>query len=315
MDVSFVIVNWNTKDLTLKCIRSIIATKSAYSQEIIVVDNASGDGSVDAIKNEYPSVTVLSNGINLGFAKANNMGIERSTGRYICLVNSDVEVFADTVSFIIGYMESNLGVGIVGPRILFPDLTLQNSCRKYPNLWTKFCETAALNRIFPKTAIFSGEHMTHFAHDRFKKLESMAGCFMLIRREALSNVGLFDEQYFIYSEETDLCKRMNAAGWGIVFLPEVSVIHHHGASSSQDPQRFSIEQQKSLMKYWRKHHSFSSLACLFLLLLMHHSIRYALLSMRQTRTSEEKVAALRRIEKHRESLKELFTPGSLGKNK
>lgn len=306
MDVSIVIINWNTRNLVLKCIKSVIDAGSGYTREIIVVDNASTDGSAEAISKAYPDVMVVRNAVNLGFARANNIGIERSKGRYICLVNSDVEVFAETIPGMITYMEKNPGVGIVGPRILFPDRTLQNSCRKYPSLWTKLCETFALNKLIPMSEIFSGEHMSYFAHDRQKKVESIAGCFMFVRKEAITKAGAFDEQFFIYSEETDLCKRFNQEGWNIVYLPEISIIHHHGASSSKDPLRFTLEQQRSVIRYWKKHHSYSSNACLISLLFFHHAVRYLWWFISYVAAPKKRVATRQRMIRHRACINALL---------
>lgn len=309
-DVSVIIVNWNTRDLVLRCIRSVIETRGAYGQEIIVVDNASSDGSAEAIENDYPDVLVVRNAENLGFARANNIGIKKSRGRYICLVNSDVQVLDGTIKYLLEYMEKNTSVGVVGPTILWPDMTLQDSCRRFPTLWTKFCETFALHRIFPHSALLSGEQMAYFAHDRITMVESLAGCFLMIRRDALEEVGLFDEQYFIYSEETDLCKRFREAGWQILFLPDVSAIHNQAASSAKDPVKYALLQQQSLLKYWRKHHSRLSLVCLYLLLMTHHSLRYAWASMQRTLSPSKRENASKRIEQHRRSLKALFISGS-----
>ena len=310
-DVSLVIVNWNTKDLVLKCIKSAIDTGGAYAQEIIVVDNASGDDSVEAIKRDYPDVIVIRNEENCGFARANNIGIGKSKSRYVCLVNSDVQVLGRTIGYLIDYMDQNPRVGIAGPKILWPDMTLQDSCRKFPTLWTKLCETVALNRLFPNSSVFSGEHMQFFAHDRIMKVDSLAGCFMMIRKTALKEVGLFDEEYFIYSEETDLCKRCSAHGWDIEFLPEVCVVHHHAASTAKDPVRFAVEQQRSLLKYWRKHHSLLSRACIYVLLFLHHAVRYTAGYLIYAVSPAVKDKAARNMEQHRESLKALFSPNPL----
>jgi GT2 family glycosyltransferase len=310
-EVSLVIVNWNTMDLVLKCIKSAIDTGGACAHEIIVVDNASEDDSVDAIKRDYPDVIVIRNEKNYGFAKANNIGIKKSKGRYVCLVNSDVQVLGRTIGYLIDYMDKNPRVGIVGPKILWPDMTLQDSCRKFPTLWTKLCEAVALNRLFPNSSVFSGEHMQFFAHDKIKKVDSLAGCFMMIRQAALKDAGLFDEQYFIYSEETDLCKRFRAAGWDIVFLPEVSVVHHHAASTAKDPVRFAVEQQRSLLKYWKKHHSLPARACFLSLVFIHHAVRYASGLCIYAIATKRKDIAAQRMAQHRESLKALFSPDPL----
>jgi GT2 family glycosyltransferase len=298
-DVSFIIVNWNTKDLVLQCIDSLLSKKGNYTQEIIVVDNASVDGSSDAIKEKYPEVQLIQNSQNLGFAKANNIGIKKSKGMYVCLLNSDIQVLDNTISFMINFMNNHKEVGLSGPRILWPDMTLQHSCMNYPSIRTQVCETLSFNRIFPHTALFSGEYMTFFNHDRLIKVDWLIGCFMLIRREVLETVGLLDELFFIYSEETDLCKRMHEAGWNIVFLPEVSAIHHNASSSSKNPIRFSAEQRLSALKYWKKHRALPVRVVFLMLLLFHHSTRLVICYLIQmlNKANRKDIDAL--IEKHR----------------
>jgi GT2 family glycosyltransferase len=273
IDVSFIIVNWNTKDLVLQCIDSLFQKQGNYTQEIIVVDNASSDGSADAIKTKYPEMQLIQNSQNLGFAKANNIGIKKSTGKYLCLVNSDIQLLDNTISFMISFMNNNKDVGLSGPKILWPDLTLQHSCKNFPSVRTLMCETLSLNRLFPNTALFSGEDMFFFKHDQQLKVDWLAGCFMMIRSEVLATVGLLDELFFIYSEETDLCKRIRDAGWEIVFLPEVSAIHHSGASAKKNPLRFSKEQRLSELKYWKKHKTLPIRFFFSVILLLHHSAR------------------------------------------
>jgi GT2 family glycosyltransferase len=298
IDISFVIVNWNTKDLILQCIDSLISKKGNYTQEIIVVDNASCDGSSNAIKEKHPEVQLIQNSQNLGFAKANNIGIKKSEGAYICLLNSDIQVLDNTISFMINYMNNNKDVGLSGPKILWPDMTLQHSCMNYPSIRTHICETFLLNRLFSHSALFSGEYMFFFNHDKSIKVDWLIGCFMLIRREVLENVGLLDELFFIYSEETDLCKRMHEAGWEIVFLPEVSAIHHNASSSNKNPVRFSAEQTLSALKYCKKHRALSVRVFFLLLILFHHSTRLAMCYFMHMFNMKNRKSIEALIEKH-----------------
>jgi GT2 family glycosyltransferase len=309
VDVSFIIVNWNTRELLLQCIGSIISTKGDYSQEIIVVDNASQDGSSEAVKEKYPEVIIIQNSANLGFAKANNIGIKRSCGRYVCLTNSDVQVLNNTLSYMIKYMDKNKKVAISGPKILWPDMTIQYSCMKFPSLWTQVCETMALNRIFPKSASFSGEYMTYYSHDRITKVDWLIGCLMLIRRAALEKDGLLDERFFIYSEETDMCKRFHYSGWEIVFLPDVSAIHNNAASSRKNPVRFSVEQVVSALKYWKKHKPLVARLIFSFLLLFHHSVRYGVWRLTKRVRPENQQMIADRIRKHRECILAVMRDG------
>jgi hypothetical protein len=279
VDISIIIINWNTKEILLDCLKSLEKETSSYPREIIVVDNGSSDGTQAAVRALFPAVRIIENNENLGFAKANNIGIMKSSGRYVCLVNSDVIVIENCLQQLITFMDSNPNIGISGPKTMSTDFSIQNTCRKLPTLWTTFCGAAHLNKIFPESDVFSNVHMAFFDHYSIRKVEGLAGCCLMIRKTALDQVGLFDEQFFIYSEETDLCKRFWNAGWEVVFYPYASIIHHHGASSSKDPIRFNVEQMKSQMKYWKKYNGSITIIIFQFILLVQHGVRLILRSL------------------------------------
>ena len=254
VDVSVIIVNWNTRQLLLECLESLETCGTDSRPEIIVVDNGSEDGSVEAVKERFPGVHVIENGTNLGFAKANNIGIVQASGRYLCLINSDVKVRTGCIDALARYMDANRGIGMVGPRILNPDLSVQDSCRRFPSLWTNLVVSSGLDKLFPESRVFYGEHMFFFSHERVLDTDYIAGCFMLVRRETIDQVGLMDERFFIYQEEVDWCKRIWEGGWKVTFFPGAEAIHHHGASSSRDPLRFELARQRSVLMYWEKFH-------------------------------------------------------------
>ena len=195
--VSYIIVNWNTKDLLVKCINSLIKQSKCFEYEIIVVDNASTDGSCQAVQHLYPKVILIQNAHNVGFSKANNIGIRRSTGQYICIVNSDTKTLTG-IDRMIDYMDAHGDVGVLGPKILNKNLSLRHNCREFPSLWTTLCLAISLNSVFPKSRLFSGTLMTYFSHDSIKQVNVLPGCFLMVRREALHEVGLLDERFFIY---------------------------------------------------------------------------------------------------------------------
>lgn len=273
MDISVVIVNWNTKDMLLECLRSLENQTGNFKKEVIVVDNGSTDGSQEAVREIFPEVQIIENNANLGFAKANNIGMKASKGRYVCLVNSDVKVLDGCLDRLIRYMDQDVSIGIIGPKILWPDMTLQDSCRKCPSIWNNICEFVHLNRLFPTSIFFSGEHMIFFDHLTIRNVEGLVGCFLMIRKAALVEIGLFDERFFIYFEETDLCKRFYEKQWLILFYPEAQAIHYGRKSSSKDASRFSFEQLKSKLQYWEKHHSKLTVLVISLMLVMYHSLR------------------------------------------
>jgi len=178
-------------------------------------------------------------------------------------------------------------------------MRMQDTCRKLPTLWNNICDLLYLNKLFPKSAVLSGEHMKFFDHRSIRKVEGLAGCCLMIRKAALDQVGLFDEQFFIYFEETDLCKRFGQAGWDIVFYPDASIVHHHGASSAKDPLRFSGEQIKSQVKYWKKHHSKIAVTTFLFILLIQHGVRLILRSIFYIFTARSKrVEIVRQLSKH-----------------
>ena len=309
--LSIVIVNWNTKDLLMACLDSLSKQQITYKTEIIVVDNASSDGSAEIVNKNYQHVKLIRNDMNLGFGKANNIGMKQSHGRYICLLNSDVVVLPGCIESLIKFMDQNKSIGISSPKILSPDMIMQSTCRKLPSLWNNICETLYLNRLFPKSNLLSGEHMTFFDHATISKVEGLAGCCLMIRKAALDQAGLFDERFFIYFEETDLCKRFRLAGWDIVYFPDAAIIHHHAGSSSKDPVRFNIEFIKSQMQYWKKNHSKAAVIIFMFILLIHHGTRLILRSISYIFTAPAKrIQMTRQLSKHYTCLKLILSGNS-----
>ncbi len=254
MDVSIIIVNWNTKQLLEDCLRSIYKQTADLTYEVIVVDNASTDGSVEMVRKNFPQVKTIENSQNLGFARANNIGIRAGTGRYICLINSDVTLLDGCIGRLAAFMDGHPAIGMAGPKILNSDGTIQHSCRHFPSIWNNFCQAVGLNHIFPKSAFFSHCIMDYWDHNSVRSIDVLSGCFWTVRREALDKVGLLDEEFFIYGEDIDWCRRFHNAGWDIVFYPEAQAVHLGAASSANAPVKFYVEMQKADLQYWRKHH-------------------------------------------------------------
>ncbi len=313
IDLSIIIVNWNTKALLLECLNSLSNQQSIYQTEIIVVDNASTDGSTEAVTAHYPHLKLIKNNFNMGFGRANNIGIKNSLGRYVCLLNSDARVLPNCFNYLIEFMDKNETVGISGPKTLSPDLSIQDTCRNFPSLWNTLSCALYLDKILSKYDFFSAEHMFFFDHNTIRKVDGLAGCCLTIRRNALDQVGLFDEQFFIYFEETDLCKRFRNAGWDIIFFPDAVIIHHHAASASRDPIRFNTEQIKSQMQYWKKHHSKIAVTVFLFILLIHHSLRLILRSISYIfAIPAKRVQITDQLSKHYRNLK-LILSGKYGK--
>ena len=274
MDISVVIIGWNAKHYLELCLESLAAAPPRRRMEVIVVDNASADGTAEMIEARFPSVKLIRSSQNLGFAKGNNVGIRQCQGRYIALVNPDVVVFPGCLDALSDFLDQNPKVGNVGPRVLNPDMSMQSTCRRSPTLWNNFCSASGLATKFKKSRIFAGEHMFYFAHDQTLPVDVLVGCFSMIRREAFNDVGLLDENLFMYGDDVDWCRRCWKAGWQVVFFPGAKAIHDRGKITAPYPVRFAVAQQKSVMHYWRKHHSFWGVMGIRTIIFFHHMVRY-----------------------------------------
>jgi GT2 family glycosyltransferase len=273
VDISAIIVNWNTKQLVTECIQSMLEHRGQYTLEVIIVDNASEDGSASTLRKLFTEVKIIENSNNVGFAGANNQGIDVASGRYICLVNSDVKFIEDSFGKMLDYMDKHLEIGMLGPKLLWADKTLQWSCRKYPSLWNTLCPALGLNNLFPRSSLFSGEHMVYFNHNMIKEVDVLVGAFMFVRHAALKQVGKMDDGFFMYCEEVDWCKRFADAGWKINFFPVTEVMHYGGGSSSAGSVRLVKEYCLSNLRYWKKHHSGIKVTLFRLTLMLRYLLR------------------------------------------
>lgn len=271
--VSVIIVSWNARDYLTQCLSSLTTEACRYPMDIIVVDNASSDGSADCIESNYPNVHLIRNTENLGFAKANNIGISVSKGKYLCFINSDVKVLPDCITRLMEYCEEHPEAGMVGPRIIGGDGLLQRSCRGFPSVWNMFCRALALDSMFKKFKPFTGYSLRHWTQNSLRDVDILTGCFWLVRRQALEQVELLDETFFIYGEDMDWCKRFWSKGWRVVFVPSAEAIHYGGGSSSNAPIRFYIERQKADLQYWKKHHPDLAVVCYLLISSLHMLLR------------------------------------------
>jgi GT2 family glycosyltransferase len=265
MDLSIVIVSWNAKDYLRKCLSLIRRETTGFEAETIVIDNQSTDGSPDMVRTEFPWVKLIESGNNLGFAKGNNIGLKMATGRYLALINSDVEIEKNCFQILSAYLENHPGVGLAGPRVLNTDRSLQRSCRRQPTLWRSFLRAFAVDTVFPS--------LTYPAHDCERSVDVLSGCFWIARRSAVEQVGPLDEAFFMYAEDVDWCRRFSAAGWSVVYVPAAQVVHHGGASSANAPIRFYLEMYRASFQYFRKHQGPSAERILKAITLIHQGLR------------------------------------------
>lgn len=279
-DLSIVIVNWNAKAHLRRCLESLRQTFPTHvSAKITVVDNASSDGTLAMLGHEFPEVEPLCNTANLGFARANNLAIRQSTSRYLCLLNSDVVVHEGCFDRLLVYLANHPEVGLVGPQLLNPDGTAQPSCYGFPTRWNTLCHALGIQRLLPRATIFNGLYGKYDSQNRQRQVDVLSGCFWVIRREVLQQVGLLDENFFIYWEDFDYCKRCQDRGWPIVYLPEAKATHYGGASSAAAPLKFIIETERAGLHYWRKHHGLLGALYIGTLIFVRHSLRLLLRSL------------------------------------
>lgn len=233
IDVSILVVSYNTRELTLAALRSILAETSAIRVEIIVVDNASSDRSAAAIAAAFPGVRVIARDDNLGFAAANNLAARHARGRYLLLLNPDTVVLDRAIERLRGFADARPAAMIWGGRTLFPDGRLNPaSCWGRMTPWNLFCRATGLTGLFRRTTLFNGEAIGGYQRDRVREVDIVSGCFLMIERAVWNRLGGFDPLFFMYGEEADLCLRARALGARPAITPDATITHLGGASET-----------------------------------------------------------------------------------
>jgi hypothetical protein len=252
--VSIIIVNWKTPRLLAACLDSLAADPCCQEFEIVVVDNASGDGSVEMLAERYAQVKVIANCQNVGFSKACNQAIPVVSGRYVLLLNPDTVVAVAAVSTLADFLEANPGCGAVGPKVLNPDGTLQLACRRsFPDPVAAFFRLTYLSRLFPGNRALARYNLTYADPDAVLEVDALSGSCMMVRQEAIEMVGLLDEDIFMFGEDIDWCWRIKQAGWKVYYVPQAVVYHYHGAASRLRPVGATINLHKGMEVFYRKH--------------------------------------------------------------
>lgn len=272
-EISIIIVSWNGRAFLRDCLLSIRNTGGGLVHEVIVVDNASTDGSPDMVAQDFPEAILIKCVENLGFARANNLGLRRVTGSLVALVNSDVVVHPNCFQQLAEFLRCRPEAGLVGPKVFGRDGHLQRTCRRLPGRWNLFCEALGLDRLFSRLPLFSGREMRHWDQDSTSEVEVLSGCFWLARREAVEVVGGLDERFFFYAEDIDWCKRFRDAHWRVFYCAPATATHFGGGSSSNAPLRYSIEMLRSNLAYWKKHYGTLGPLSFRAVSIMHHGLR------------------------------------------
>lgn len=254
--ISIIIVNWNTRRITLKCINSVIEN-TTIPYEIIVIDNCSTDGSQEALEN-MSLVKLIKNDANVGFAKANNQGMLVALGDVILLLNSDTIILGNAIDESYRILKSDPSVAMVGCKLLNGDMSLQRSCSFFPSLLTPILGKQIVSKIRNKYFSFLSTRFDSAYldedHDKLLFPDWIMGAFMMVRKEAVDQVGMLDEDYFMYDEDMDWCYRFKKRGWAIQYNPDSFIIHLGGASSSVVPTKTLVRHVASKLMYFYKHH-------------------------------------------------------------
>ncbi|OGF20560.1 hypothetical protein A2316_00405 [Candidatus Falkowbacteria bacterium RIFOXYB2_FULL_38_15] len=232
LDVSIIILNYKTKGLLRECLRVIKAVSPKLNYEIIVVDNGSGDGTGKMMKEEFSETKFIASDRNLGYAAGNNLGIKEAKGRYVMIMNADIIIFPESIEKLVSYMDTHRDVGIVAPKLLNPDRTLQDSCYRLPSFWIPVFRRTPLGKIDFAKKELDKYLMKDWDHSSEREVDWLLGGCLLICKEALSGLGLLDERYFAYFDDVDLCRSMWENKWKVVYYPEVSMIHFHRRESA-----------------------------------------------------------------------------------
>jgi hypothetical protein len=253
VDVSIMVVAWNVHDFVRDCLESVFAETEGLSFEVIYVDNASEDGSVEMVRERFPSVRIIENSENLGFIKANNQAIEVSRGRYVLLLNSDTVVLDGAIQKTVAFTDEHPEAAVVGCRVLNPDRTLQRACFMYPSTLNTLLGATGLRQAFSRSRFFGRERMTWWDFDEVRQVQTVCGCFALVRMTAIEQVGVMDEIYFVYGDDPDWCYRFEKAGWKNLFTPDARIIHFGGQTTKQQPNKFLLQKYGTKLVFIKKY--------------------------------------------------------------
>jgi GT2 family glycosyltransferase len=288
--LSVLIVSWNTRELTLQTLRSFLPGRDLVL-EVVVVDNASADGSADAIEAEFPEIHVIRSEQNLGFAGGVNVGLRAARHPLVLLLNPDTRVLGDALARLVDYADAHPEAGIIGPRVLNEDGSLQASRFRFPSLLNEALAASYLYQLLPGSRFFNRERFGGHDFSAAEPVDAVSGCCFLVRRSVLDAIGLLDEGFFMYAEETDLCYRAWQGGFEVHYAPVGEIIHFKGGSSRQASLRNFLEYRRSVLRFYRKHRGILAAHAAKILLLLFLVVRLPYWTIRAHRGSDQGTAA------------------------
>lgn len=251
-ELSIIIVNWNVRDLLRDCLHSIEVGRGDLMLEVIVVDSASSDGSVEMVRAEFPWVHLMACVENVGFPRGNNIGLAKAAGACLLLLNPDTLILENALPAMVAYLRSQPAIGALGPKLLNADGSIQSSRRRFPTLATGFLESTWLEGLAPD--VLNRYYAMDLPDDVTSDVDWVTGACIMVPRAVYEAVGGLDEGYYMYSEELDWCRRIKEAGWRVVYYPTARIIHHYGKSSEQAVTARHINFQRAKLRYFRKYH-------------------------------------------------------------
>jgi GT2 family glycosyltransferase len=255
MELSTVIVHYRSPDALLACLATLPEAAAGLDLETVVVDNDPRDGVKAALARWYPSVRVIENSENVGYARAVNQGIQATSGPYVLIMNPDCTLRAGAVSRLADYLRTHPRAAIAAPRILNPDGSLEYSARSFPDHFTfLFNRYSLLTRLFPGNPWTRRYLLSDWDHASVREVDWVSGACLMARREAVARVGGMDEAYFMFNEDVDWCRRMALAGWSVAYVPDAVCVHHIGASRRRTASRVILERHRGMIHYFHKHH-------------------------------------------------------------
>ncbi|MAX12589.1 MAG: glycosyl transferase family 2 [Candidatus Marinimicrobia bacterium] len=253
-DISIVIVNYNTGKYLFNCICSIFQSNPSLKLEIIIIDNDSSDDSIEFLNSYKQNFTLIKNKSNLGFSKALNLGLRKSSAKYVCILNPDTLCDQNSMQKMFDYMEKSLDVACLSPKIVNSDGSFQISCkRSLPTIKNSFFKITGIDKLFPSSSFFGSYNLLYLDENEINQVEVISGACMFMRYEVLKLVGYFDESFFMYGEDIDYCHRINEAGLKILYYPDSKVVHFKGVSAESRPYEVISEFHNSMIKYYDKY--------------------------------------------------------------